>query len=90
MPTNNNNNTTETSNANANANTNTDTTADAKTKQDLADVRPGPTHQNPTSKAAGTAGAPAKQVAREETELAVEELYKERMEDEYAKREGGA
>ena len=63
---------------------------DAKATEDLAAVRPGPAHQNPTSKAAGTAGAPAKQVAKEETELAVEELYKERMEDEYAKREGGA
>lgn len=63
---------------------------DPKTTEDLAAVRPGPAHQNPTSKAAGTAGAPAKQVAKEETELAVEQLYEERMEDEYAKREGGA
>ena len=63
---------------------------DPKTAEDLAAVRPGPANQNPTSKAAGTAGAPAKQVAKEETELAVEQLYQERMEDEYAKREGGA
>ena len=78
-------NTSNTSNDNNSSNS-----PDPKTKEDLAAVRPGPTHQNPTSKAAGTAGAPAKQVAKEETELAVEELYRERIEDEYAKREGGA
>ena len=65
-------------------------TTDPKAAEDLAAVRPGPAHLNPTSKAAGTAGAPAKQIAKEETELAAEELYRERMEDEYAKREGGA
>ena len=71
-------------------NTPANSSSDAKAKEDLAAVRPGPTHQNPTSKAAGTAGAPAKQVAKEEMELAAEELYRERMEEEYAKREGGA
>ena len=78
-----------TSNNNNNNSAKNDTT-DPKASEDLAAVRPGPAHQNPTSKAAGTAGAPAKQIAKEETELAVEELYKERMEEEYAKREGGA
>ena len=80
-----------TSSSNAvNNNNNNNNTSDPKASEDLAAVRPGPTHQNPTSKAAGTAGASAKQVAKEESELAAEELYEERMEDEYAKREGGA
>ena len=74
----------------SNAVNNKNNTSDPKASEDLAAVRPGPTHQNPTSKAAGTAGASAKQVAKEESELAAEELYEERMEDEYAKREGGA
>ena len=77
-------------NTNTSSSNTANNTTDPKAKEDLAAVRPGPAHQNPTSKAAGTTGAPAKQVAKEETELAVEELYKERMEDEYAKREGGA
>ncbi|EOD47912.1 hypothetical protein NA57DRAFT_72275 [Neofusicoccum parvum] len=37
-----------------------------------------------------SAGAQAQQQPKSEAELAAEKLYEERMEEEYAKREGGA
>lgn len=45
------------------------------------------TTQTPTST---SSAAPPQQQNKSEAELAAEKLYEERMEDEYAKREGGA
>lgn len=59
-------------------------------KPSTSETNPSSGHSQATAQTSNQQSGAAFQTTKSEAELAAEKLYEERMEEEYAKREGGA
>jgi hypothetical protein len=59
-------------------------------KPSISEMREAPKDTQPTAQVPNGQSGMAQQTTKSEAELVAEKLYEERIEEEYAKREGGA
>ena len=59
-------------------------------KPSTSETREAPKDSQPAAQVSNAQSGMAQQTSKSEAELAAEKLYEERIEEEYAKREGGA